>query len=291
MANKAALVDQIKGLQRSDPETKQAWWDYCDEELAGVRDPNKHDVGVLNHFLSSIGVQPARGGGGGGGGSRGAGGPPHANQGFGYNYMPTPLYSPPVFNGAWGGGYPANAGYMGGGMVAPMNELGDFIKMGQRKSKPWKAAWQAYCAMYGSGLNDPMKYDSQFIVGFLDYLGSLGEADLGAAAEVQNDAPVAIQPAPAPAQMQAQPVSRKRAVPPGIVDFGSAPKKAATSSGPVDNSDAEKSELVERVKALQRRDTETKQAWWQYTDEQHGGIHDPNRHGKEVLIKFLDDYE
>ncbi|CAK0816379.1 unnamed protein product [Prorocentrum cordatum] len=37
MADKAGLVDQVKIIQRTDPESKQAWWDYCDHHLGGVK--------------------------------------------------------------------------------------------------------------------------------------------------------------------------------------------------------------------------------------------------------------
>merc|ERR1712124_73365 len=34
---KKALVDKIKSLQRSSPETKEAWWAYCDTEQQGIK--------------------------------------------------------------------------------------------------------------------------------------------------------------------------------------------------------------------------------------------------------------
>lgn len=47
------LVNQVKALQRSCPAAKQTWWDYCDANLGGIRDPGKHDENVLQAFLSS----------------------------------------------------------------------------------------------------------------------------------------------------------------------------------------------------------------------------------------------
>eukprot|EP00420_Gonyaulax_spinifera_P004245 CAMPEP_0197931624 /NCGR_PEP_ID=MMETSP1439-20131203/107368_1 /TAXON_ID=66791 /ORGANISM="Gonyaulax spinifera, Strain CCMP409" /LENGTH=60 /DNA_ID=CAMNT_0043554369 /DNA_START=26 /DNA_END=204 /DNA_ORIENTATION=+ len=54
MGSKAELVQAIKDLQRSDPDAKQVWGQYCDEHLGGARDPNRHDVGTLQGFLDSF---------------------------------------------------------------------------------------------------------------------------------------------------------------------------------------------------------------------------------------------
>merc|ERR1712151_1167769 len=50
---KDKLVSRIKAYQRSGDTEKQQWWSYCDEELGGVRDPAKHEVKVLKHFITS----------------------------------------------------------------------------------------------------------------------------------------------------------------------------------------------------------------------------------------------
>merc|ERR1711920_636575 len=38
---------------------KQAWWDHCDQNMGGIRDPAKHDTGTLQNFVHSYGVGPA----------------------------------------------------------------------------------------------------------------------------------------------------------------------------------------------------------------------------------------
>merc|ERR1712139_133959 len=48
-----------------------------------------------------------------------------------------------------------------------------------------------------------------------------------------------------------------------------------------------KSELVEKIKSMQRSDAEAKKKWWAFTDEQHGGVHDPKKLDKAVLEEFL----
>jgi hypothetical protein len=52
----------------------------------------------------------------------------------------------------------------------------------------------------------------------------------------------------------------------------------------------DKWKLVTKVKELQRSDAAAKEKWWAFTDEKHGGIHDPKRHDKAVLEEFLAGY-
>merc|ERR1719203_2341037 len=56
---KMELVSQIKSFQRIGEAQKQAWWDHCDQNLGGIRDPAKHDTGTLQNFVHSYGVGPA----------------------------------------------------------------------------------------------------------------------------------------------------------------------------------------------------------------------------------------
>lgn len=51
---KEALVQQIKAYQRMGTEQKQCWENYCDTQLRGVRDPNRHDTNALLQFALSI---------------------------------------------------------------------------------------------------------------------------------------------------------------------------------------------------------------------------------------------
>lgn len=48
---KDGLVNRIKAFQKSGEEQKQLWWDHCDSELGGVRDPNRHDMTTLEDFV------------------------------------------------------------------------------------------------------------------------------------------------------------------------------------------------------------------------------------------------
>mmetsp|Transcript_3140 Transcript_3140/g.7926 ORF Transcript_3140/g.7926 Transcript_3140/m.7926 type:complete len:170 (-) Transcript_3140:184-693(-) len=62
---KDQLVQKVKAFQRLGEENKQAWHSYCDTNLGGVYDPNRHDVGSLQMFVSQYGAQDLAGGGGG----------------------------------------------------------------------------------------------------------------------------------------------------------------------------------------------------------------------------------
>lgn len=53
---KDALVNRIKAFQRMGEEQKNAWGEYCDDALGGVRDPMRHDAGVLLSFCIKHGV-------------------------------------------------------------------------------------------------------------------------------------------------------------------------------------------------------------------------------------------
>eukprot|EP00414_Alexandrium_minutum_P002274 CAMPEP_0113824456 /NCGR_PEP_ID=MMETSP0328-20130328/3251_1 /TAXON_ID=39455 /ORGANISM="Alexandrium minutum" /LENGTH=244 /DNA_ID=CAMNT_0000792395 /DNA_START=96 /DNA_END=828 /DNA_ORIENTATION=+ /assembly_acc=CAM_ASM_000350 len=60
-SQKDALVQRIKTFQRSGEDAKQQWWTHCDGSLGGIRDPNRHDVDVLQQFAEAYGVPDRRG--------------------------------------------------------------------------------------------------------------------------------------------------------------------------------------------------------------------------------------
>lgn len=279
--SKAALVDQVKGVQRQSPEAKQAWWDYCDTNLGGVKDPNRHDESTLSEFIqmyqSSGGSvaaatprrqAPAGAAGGWGGAGGGAWGGYAAGA------------------GGWGGcaGWAqqqAGAGYaQGGGSVS----LSDFVKAGQRSSPSWKEAWQKYCQIYGSGYNDPAKYDDAYILQFVNYIGDLASSSLEeqateAGVDLEAGGGKGTKRHSAGGDAQWYPPAKKAAI---------TPQSWAATNG-AEGGD-EKGELVTKIKALQRANPEAKQMWWKYCDETLGGVKDPNRHDATVLQEFIDTY-
>jgi len=154
MGSKQALVDQVKAIQRSSPDAKEAWGYYCDTYLGGVRDPTRHDEGVLSAFLQQHQA----------GGIRPAGAIP----------------------GAWNGAYGAAAGAKAGGASAGAGGIAAFIKEGQRKSQKWREAWQKYCAVYGKNINDPARHSEPILVKFLDLVGRHAVGDLDVQGEQQG---------------------------------------------------------------------------------------------------------
>jgi hypothetical protein len=259
--NKDSLVDQVKNIQRSDIAAKQAWWDYCDKNLGGVRDPSKHDAAVLNTFVVGfnsgairaapvVGKTQSSSGKGGGKGS-----------------MPDWMAA----MAQWMSGAQGGSGIVGSSGA----DLQDFIKLGQRHSQPWKIAWQAYCTLNGSTKFDPAKYDKSYLVGFIDYLGQVANEDLAVAAAGQG---IIVE------GLTSNPAGVKR---PMMSSDGPAGKRLNTGAG---FGDPVKAALVERVKALQRSDENAKASWNQYCVDQLGGIKDPNRHDAAVLQQFIDSF-
>eukprot|EP00933_Yihiella_yeosuensis_P004235 TRINITY_DN108610_c0_g1_i1.p1 TRINITY_DN108610_c0_g1~~TRINITY_DN108610_c0_g1_i1.p1 ORF type:complete len:309 (-),score=74.96 TRINITY_DN108610_c0_g1_i1:52-978(-) len=308
MAEKANLVDSIKQLQREGAGPKQSWWDYCDGQLGGVRDPNRHDAATLRAFLDLYQngdlPPPSSGGGGRGGGGdrRGGGGggpPPRGGGGFSGDRRgaPPPRSSyqnhsavPPPSGYGGGGGHRSappqqsyggyrDGGYGGGGggHQAQGSSLTEFVKTGQRQSAQWKSAWQTYCAIYGNGFNDPAKYDDNFVREFLNYVGELAASGLADIA-LEQGIEVGVDGAPAPGK-------RMR----GGDDFRPPAKRQATGGGA--GGDARKDPLVQKIKDLQRSSPEAKQQWWEFCDTHGGGVKDPNRHEWETLELFLQSIE
>eukprot|EP00929_Paragymnodinium_shiwhaense_P082581 TRINITY_DN43579_c0_g1_i1.p1 TRINITY_DN43579_c0_g1~~TRINITY_DN43579_c0_g1_i1.p1 ORF type:complete len:354 (+),score=74.07 TRINITY_DN43579_c0_g1_i1:65-1126(+) len=201
MASKPELVQQIKDLQRSNPDVKQAWWDFCEQELGGIKDPARHDANALEDFLSSVnGGSAAPAARRPSAPSRGSAPPASGGRWVPGNGLPASRGTVPSrqpVGAAVGGGRPAYGGASLGGMqMMPMmhamaaaqaapapapagaGNLVEFIKVGQRASPRWKEGWSKYCEAYGTGKFDPSKYDDSFIATFIDWAGQLAEANL-----------------------------------------------------------------------------------------------------------------
>lgn len=286
--DQVALAQQVKDLQRSDPECKQAWAEYCDSSLGGTRDPNRHDAGTLQGFLDAYTaghLAPARGKvsyaesvadavapwSRNGASSKGASASAYSNAPrSGGKGGSVGSYGGAANYASYGGAENyANYGSAVGGAGAGGGMSADFVglvKTGQRISSSFKGCWQGYCNAYGNGTMDPAKHEQTYITGFFDYLGQLGLADLAAA-------PVA----PSVGSKRSAPSSWS--MPPAKRTMGVAPQGHAM--------DDEKTALVDRVKSLQRQNQDIKQAWSVFVDDYHNGTRDPARHSKETLETFL----
>lgn len=282
--SKAALVEEIKNLQRRDPESKQAWWEFCDAQLGGARDPNRHDESQLLRFLGRDG---ASGGGGGaarsgtrnsGGGfmHHGAGGFIGGAAAYGPASAAIPLASP--INGPGGK-------HLYAASLPPLQppqlsseDLVAFVKTGQKTSTRWKLAWQAFCNAQGSHYYDPARCESSQIQEFIEYCadcvlyhvqpestpvhGGTGDGTKNSQKRHAGEFQSAVQH-----HSGKQPLNKRA--------------RNATVSDPV------KADLVERIKEFQRRDVASKELWWAFTDNHHDGTHDPARLEGHVLEEFL----
>eukprot|EP00435_Cladocopium_sp_Y103_P026597 s3013_g6.t1 len=261
---KAELVERIKALQRSDPAAKQAWWDYCDNNLQGAKDPNRHEDYTLQDFLTQY-----ESGGPAIGASRSV--PPRypsARPVFSRpprpsglaaevrNMMAPIMAAPAAMHGS---------SMHGSGMGSPLVEC---VKTGQRSSHHWKNAWQAYCALYGNSINDPAKHEESFTRSFLDYMGEVTLKCLESQEGLDEE-------------------STKRPFPfAGIVAAPAAKRPRVMQA----QEQGGKADLVDKIKALQRTSPELKEAWWTFCETELRGVKDPNRHSEEILQQFLAEY-
>mmetsp|Transcript_17060 Transcript_17060/g.37450 ORF Transcript_17060/g.37450 Transcript_17060/m.37450 type:complete len:404 (+) Transcript_17060:46-1257(+) len=53
---KDKLVNAVKSYQREGEMHRELWWNFCDTQFGGVRDPSRHDVNSLRQFLAANGV-------------------------------------------------------------------------------------------------------------------------------------------------------------------------------------------------------------------------------------------
>eukprot|EP00927_Polykrikos_kofoidii_P056955 TRINITY_DN51051_c0_g1_i1.p1 TRINITY_DN51051_c0_g1~~TRINITY_DN51051_c0_g1_i1.p1 ORF type:complete len:256 (+),score=46.97 TRINITY_DN51051_c0_g1_i1:84-851(+) len=152
------------------------------------------------------------------------------------------------------------------------------FKEGQRKSVSWKQAWAAYCAIYGAGIHDPAKHNPEFLIGFMEFLGSKGVL-----AFQMGGAPVGM-------DMSGGGMCSSMSSGGGNCGGGQHPHKRPRQmegGGHVSSGDPMKDGLVSRIKNYQRLGPEQKQHWADYCDNSLGGIRDPARHDTSVLQQFV----
>ncbi|CAE7169366.1 unnamed protein product [Symbiodinium pilosum] len=250
MARKADLVDRIKSLQRTDENAKQAWWSYCEEQHSGVKDPNRHDEYTLSNFLSTYES---------GGCSGGRGYTPSRPQ----QRSPTSRFSSQIPSAAYTSSRVIPAGaprltpsarpVMAAAVMSPMAEV---VKVGQRASPNWRAAWQTFCSAYGNSINDPAKHPETFLRQFFDFVGEVAQRELELGGVVVEEPPS---------------------------------KRPRFDAPAAEYADGHKQALVDKIKVLQRSDQTAKEAWWAFCDLTNKGIRDPMRHQTQSLEQFLEE--
>lgn len=294
------LVDSVKKLQRTDPEAKQAWVWYTSEYGENTRDPSKHTAQFLEDFLRQYN----------GGTLTGLSAPPEYNAG-----------------GSYAGGSYAGGSYGSYGASADDGpSLAELVRSGQRKSATWRKCWSQYRENYGQAgfKNDPAAHDEEFLVSFLEFLGSHG---LRAFANMA--APPSYEPAPVmqPLHVQGPPAKRPRVAAPlhpvgagapvraapasygpyGPASYGASAYGDASYAAPAAHSagarvgkwgassaaqalEPAKRLLVDRVKAFQRQSAENRELWSRFADDHLDGTKDPAKVEAEQLQLFVSSF-
>lgn len=215
-------------------------------------------------------------------------------------------------------GYPANAvlasGYPAGAAQHSVPALGtdsatvvQALKELQRSDPVGKSQWWAYCDLHGGGARDPSKHEPGFVRRFLeDYNGGErldvedGKESLANLLKEGQRRSVLWKQAWAQyCQMYGRgihdPAKHEAAFLVGFLDYLGQRGSMALSmtQAPVTNGyaggsgDFVKDQLVQRVKAWQRRGEAEKNSWTYYCDASLGKVRDPKRHSQEVLQTFL----
>eukprot|EP00927_Polykrikos_kofoidii_P052131 TRINITY_DN45915_c0_g1_i1.p1 TRINITY_DN45915_c0_g1~~TRINITY_DN45915_c0_g1_i1.p1 ORF type:complete len:262 (+),score=41.52 TRINITY_DN45915_c0_g1_i1:73-786(+) len=225
------LVERVKSLCRSDSAAKQAWCNWCDASQNGTKDPSRMDETALISFFTTY--------------MSGAG------------MSPGPTTSPGGQDSKRSAPQPRNS------PVPGQPELAEAVKLGQRMSPSWKAAWARYAEVNGNGLYDPAKHPKDFLVSFFELLGSQAGVALGVASEGdEGDVTPTYPPA-------------KR------LCTGQVEAQLAASE------DERQVQLAKRVKDLQKTDRDKKVLWSEYCDDYGGGVKDPSRHTTSSLENFF----
>lgn len=139
----------------------------------------------------------------------------------------------------------------------PEVNLGEGVKILQKKMPPFRKVWAAFCTLNANGINDPTRHNSDFHQKFFDTLA--------------QQASVAVQANPSLLGGAAgEPPSKRMNLGPGGGGTG----------------DPIKDQLVAMVKQYQRLDQRQKDLWNLYADTYLNGIRDPARHESTTLHEF-----
>lgn len=254
------LVDRVKSLCRTDPAAKQAWCSWCDAAQGGTKDPGRMDEATLQSFFDAFESGSVRAG----------------------ITLPTETR-----------GGPAKLVRLP--TAAPEQpQIAEAVKLGQRVSPSWKAAWARFCEVHGNGVYDPAKHQKDFLQSFFELLGSQGGAALGVGLEedmqglpsTAEEAAEVEQP-PQPELLQ-PPLAKRLCTGQPATEGGGGCGGGCT---PIGERQAPagwtKSQLAQMVKDMQKTDPNRKVLWSEYCDQYGGGVKDPSRHTPSSLEKFF----
>lgn len=328
------LAEKVNELQRSDPKATERWVAHCQSREGDIRDPQKHEASSLQSFLNDYPSDRGR--------SPSSekdpptskvfigGLPEHCDSRRLFRHFQ--VYGPILecvvmadrgsgivtfesidsaedvledsdqhqIDGIWCGVRSATPQDRG------PTELSELVKEGQRKCLAWKEVWSMYCNAYGGGLNDPLRHEGSFIVGFLDFLGlkaskaleygvdryssSRGGGSTSTLGEPLAKRTRSIGTAVESYERDSQKPDADKAFTLNL--FLTQAESARTDNSSGHNSvhyteNESKHDLVLKVKGWQRQGGEKLAQWQAYADRYLGGIRDPNRHDVSQLHKFF----
>merc|ERR1719188_1620242 len=203
------LQEQIKNLQRSDPQGKEQWIAYCKMFGEGKCDPSKHDDEFIDHFLNQYNA-----------GARLDGA---ASEGQGLqDQIKAMQRSDPAGKEQW----IAYCEQFGGGKCDPNKHDDAFIssflsqyssgvrisaggevlvqatKFLQKRSQNFRNAWAQFCMVSGGGKNDPAKQPPELHLQFYDAMcGGNGWAMMGGGMGMDGPATKKTKLSPSPGGM------------------------------------------------------------------------------------------
>eukprot|EP00401_Gymnodinium_catenatum_P064669 CAMPEP_0117485710 /NCGR_PEP_ID=MMETSP0784-20121206/15104_1 /TAXON_ID=39447 /ORGANISM="" /LENGTH=657 /DNA_ID=CAMNT_0005280303 /DNA_START=32 /DNA_END=2005 /DNA_ORIENTATION=- len=303
-----ALVAAVKAFKRLGDDQKQAWWNFCDQELSGVRDPARHEVATLQRFADAycLDVQAAEAAslafgmtgmaGAASFGMQCAGMSKSMDMGTDMNMgMAMGMDGGPPPKRLKGG---KGAALGGGGSGDPrMDALVAAVKAFKRLGDDQKQAWWNYCDRELSGVRDPARHEVATLQRFADAYG----LDVQAAAAASPAFGMTGMAGAASFGMHGAGMSRSTDMGMGMsmvtsmgMDGGPPPQRTkggkGTTFGAGGTGDPTRDALVAAVKAYQRQGDDQKQVWWNFCDTELSGVRDPARHEVATLRRFADAY-
>ena len=135
-AEHQSLVTQVKQVQQTSPQGREAWANWCTQWGEATRDPSRHNASFLKQFLATNGPMTS------------------AMGGLGVQPQTRTIQMPQTT------------------AIGPVKEsLVTQIKEFQRSSPEMAQVWQDHCAQYGQGSKDPMRHDVAFLHEFMTLHG------------------------------------------------------------------------------------------------------------------------
>ena len=307
-SDKGQLVEQVKALQGTCGDARQAWQDLCDREPKGTRDPERHDKETLSQFITSRsgrGPKPR---------AWAPGAVPEHNDG------PALETDEEAVQARWGadsgvrerwadapeaatavaqqtgadtkheeGGWTAARPGRGWADWDQLAGLAEQVKALQRSSEEARQAWRDLCDQKHKGTCDPKWHDEGTLRLFI---ASCADGGPKSQSWTLLNAP------PRGADAGREPTKeaeRSRFDTKIVADDASegqlyadaAHDDGGWTAAPPGGGRSDTDLLVEQVKALQRSGDDAKLAWGDLCDRKLKGTRDPRRHDPNTLRQFI----